>query len=245
MSAKSQSGGGYWNYDSIKPEIENLGNFISGNITYSVSGNNSFSGGGSFSLGAWSKTMGVNANQSEFDATLGIKLNRQQLLDYLDGNKDKDFVFYVLAQDVESTGYHHYTEVNVKLKLAEQIKISGLSDVVFTDDQLNNKVKMSFCVYTSNGGKYLMDVKSIKNADGEFRLLSGSSQSKPLYSLKAKGNNGGWLSKNTSNLGPYNGSNSSNCNGKTNNKLTVRLDKNNQYAAGKYSDTVEITVRMQ
>ena len=163
----SQSGDGYQDYDSIKPEIKNLGDFISGNIKYSVSGNNGFLRSGSFSLGAWSETMRVRDNQSVFNASLDIKLNRQQLLDYLDGNKDKDFVFYVLAQDVESTGAHNYIEVNVKLKLAEQIKISGLSDVVFTpsatDDWLENKITMSFCVYTSDGSRYLMDVRSVNN----------------------------------------------------------------------------------
>ena len=55
-----------------------------------------------------------------------------------------------------------------------------------------------------------------------------------------------WVSSNTSDLGPYTGSKELNCNGGTNNKFTVLLDTQaHQYESGKYSDTVEVTVRME
>ena len=249
FSNESADGGNYQDYDSIVLNIEDLGNYISNSISYTVSGNAGFLQSGYFALGSWSNKMQTNDNQSEFQATFDIKLNRDKLLDYLDGKNKKNFTFYVIAQDVQDTGHHDYIKVKIEVKQIEEVKISGLQDVVFDKADMPGTLSggFDFCVFSSTG-KAKIEINGSCNSDeplllGPSGVCDGDNEIKYELILTHKDTEASKKYKKDGQK-DFLASQDVSCNATTNMRLDVEI-KENEYKnkpAGVYTDTVTVTV---
>ncbi len=150
---------------------------------------------------------------------------------------------YLIGLDDEQTQYHDTLEIRIRKKANRTAKISNLKDVSLTHGSAGNydARTMSFCVYVSDGGQYLLRANAgHTDHNNEFNLSQGSRRLP--YQIDFRSNREPWQTGIKPGAGVTGtGSNKENCGGKDNAEVRITLKKQPS-DGGRYQDTVTITV---
>ena len=178
-------------------------------------------------------------------------IKKTGLLNILAGGGDA-LVFYLVGEDVDSARYYDSREIRIPLSRANEVKISGLEDVVLNSADLsgnNLDADIGVCVYSSTAEVRLdFDGANVPGQDYQLSRTSGCSQPGQCvpYRIRVKTPNKNWLTyrRKGHRQAKWAASTDVQCNGTDNMTIRVRLKKNdvNNAATGVYQDTMTVIV---
>ncbi len=176
----------------------------------------------------------------ERTVTFELRLKKSGLTDLQPGQYKS---VYLVGLDDEQTQYHDTLEIRIRKKANRTAKISNLKDVSLTQGSAGNydARTMSFCVYVSDGGQYLLRANGgHTDHNNEFNLSQGSRRLPYQVDFRSIGK--AWQNSIRPGTGVTGtGSNKENCGGKDNAEVRITLKKQ-PLDGGRYQDTVTITV---
>lgn len=197
-----------------------------------------------FQLGNWSK-QGTPPGTAPLSLTFTLTLKKTGLEELLSSNQP--LLFYLVGGDNQSPGYY-WTSIPITLHITRpgQVKISGLSDVTLTEDNLSSIVNA--CIYSTTGKAALYFDGQNSNYGKPFKLTNNTDNNIP-YTLEVKNTKQikwreeateGYLINEIWDVE----SRDENCSGESNTqfRVTALMDSQNPPPAGVYSDVMTVTV---
>ena len=255
-SGNRKAGFGLRLYSGFLTNIENPWQIINSPVSFDIYGsqnqNDKHEYNDTFSIikGQWFNTIKPdNPSVRFYKAEFSLSVKPQALFDFLDDADRGEFIFYIIAQDVENYRYYDYQKVVINIRKEQQIQISGLQDVVFNATNKTGTLTESFdaCVYSSANSFEIAEVFGTCNSDDQFLLgpsgtCSGNDDSRAIaYKLIINGEefNGDGRGE-----AEHPASSQLNCGGSTNTRIDIEIEESaySDKSAGVYTDTMTITV---
>ncbi|WP_281647809.1 hypothetical protein [Parendozoicomonas sp. Alg238-R29] len=157
--------------------------------------------------------------------------------------------FWVAGEGIGKVRHFDSIEVRVSVEIPETVKISALDDVDLYYRDLSGGwlwKETKFCVFSSNGGWYRMELDGQNNPGGRFQLSSSVNQ-RMNYRISFKDMRSGWYSTERGRQLPsrYQGSRYPDCGNNRNATIRVEIYYRDLHSVptDTYTDVLTVTVR--